>query len=196
MVSKVTLSAVIFICIVISASARRIYDDLEVAASDKGKEEWQKKGGGNDHEKNEESKKGEKGEKGYKGAHEYSKGDKGHHDKEGHKGEYEDEKGHKKKHHDDSDYFHEAKKGDKGEKGHKYEEKGSFSKGHSTKGHHEIHKLDEFKKDKKFFDEDGEEGFDEKYGDFHEEHAHKKGGSHKKGHKKGAHEHGHHGKFG
>lgn len=93
MVSKVTLSVVIFICAVFSVRARRIYEDLEVAASDKkdlevaasdkGKEEWQKKGGGNDHHKHEESKKGDKGEKGYKGAHEYSKGDKGHHDKEG-----------------------------------------------------------------------------------------------------------------
>ncbi len=101
MVSKVTLSVVIFVCVAVSVSARRIYDDLEVAASgdsavaatgdlaaaasDKGKEEWHKKGGGDDHHKHEESKKGEKGEKGYKGAHEYSKGDKGHHDKEGHK---------------------------------------------------------------------------------------------------------------
>lgn len=67
MVSKVTLSVVIFICAAFSVSARRIYEDLEtaasdkvriyedleVAASDKGKEEWQKKGGGNDHHKNE-----------------------------------------------------------------------------------------------------------------------------------------------
>lgn len=55
-------------------------------------------------------------------------------------------------------YHHEHKKGEKGEKGNKWEEHGSFKKGHSTKGKHEIHKLDEFKKEKKFFDEDGDEG--------------------------------------
>lgn len=42
--------------------------------------------------------------------------------------------------------------------GNKWEEHGSFKKGHSTKGKHEIHKLDESKKEKKFFDEDGDEG--------------------------------------
>lgn len=72
MVSKVTLCVGIFVCVIFSVSARRIYDDLEVSASDK-KEEWQKKGGGNDHHKQEEEKKGEKGEKGYKGAHVSSK---------------------------------------------------------------------------------------------------------------------------
>jgi len=55
-------------------------------------------------------------------------------------------------------YHHEKKKGEKGEKGNKWEEHGSFKKGHSTKGKHEIHKLDESKKEKKFFDEDGDEG--------------------------------------
>jgi hypothetical protein len=55
-------------------------------------------------------------------------------------------------------YHSEKKKGEKGEKGNKWEEHGSFKKGHSTKGNHEIHKLDEFKKEKKFFDEDGDEG--------------------------------------
>lgn len=42
--------------------------------------------------------------------------------------------------------------------GNKWEEQGSFKKGHKTAGKHEIHKLDEFKKEKKFFDEDGDEG--------------------------------------
>lgn len=57
-------------------------------------------------------------------------------------------------------YHHEKKKGEKSEKGNKWEEHGSFKKGHSTKGKHEIHKLDEFKKEKKFFDEDGDEGWE------------------------------------
>ena len=55
-------------------------------------------------------------------------------------------------------YHKEHKKGAKGEKGNNWEEHGHFKKGHSTKGAHEIHKLDESKKEKKFFDEDGDEG--------------------------------------
>jgi hypothetical protein len=44
--------------------------------------------------------------------------------------------------------------------GSKWEEHGSFKKGHKTSGKHEIHKLDESKKEKKFFDEDGDEGYE------------------------------------
>lgn len=40
------------------------------------------------------------------------------------------------------------------------------------------------------------QAYDEKHGDFHEEHGSKKGGSHKKGHKKGYHEEGEKGKKG
>lgn len=71
-------------------------------------------------------------------------------------------------------YHSEKKHGSKGEKGHKFEEKGGFKKGHSTKGKHEVHKLDEFEKKKKFFDEDGDSAFDEKHGSFHEESGYKK----------------------
>lgn len=54
-------------------------------------------------------------------------------------------------------YHNKHEKGAKGHKGNKWEEHGHFKKGHSTKGQHEIHKLDESKKEKKFFDEDGDE---------------------------------------
>lgn len=58
------------------------------------------------------------------------------------------------------------------------------------RGNHEIHKLDEGKKkEKKFYDEDHDEGFDEKYGDFHEERKHKKGGNVKSGHHTSGHHH-------
>lgn len=95
-----------------------------------------------------------------------------------------------KSHHDDGYYHHESEKGDKGEKGSGYEEKGSYGKGHHTKGHHIEAKGDEYGKKTNFFDEDHDEGFEEKYGDFHEEHGHKKGGSHKGGHHKSSHEKG------
>lgn len=38
---------------------------------------------------------------------------------------------------------------------------GSFKKGHSDKGHHEIHKGDKSGKKEDFFDEDHDEDFDE-----------------------------------
>lgn len=79
--------------------------------------------------------------------------------------------------------YHEKKKhGKKGEKGFKYNEEGNFRKGHSIKGKHIIHKLNDFEKKKKFFDEDYDHDYDEKYDDFHVNHAARKGGSHKVGH--------------
>lgn len=87
-----------------------------------------------------------------------------------------------------------------------------FKKGHSDKGHKIEKKGDEEEKHTKFFDEDGDEAHDEKkgikhhsitiewldfptfdatknmntfIGSFEEHHGSKKGGHHKKGHKKG-----------
>lgn len=216
--ARLCLFVILLAYVAYSGTARRIYDDLEAAGSDK-KEEW-KKGDESDYHESDHSEKGEKGEKGYKGEHRWislaviemrntkslytfwnwncssKKGENGHHDKEGHEGEYEEEKGHKKKFHDDDGYHSKKENGKKGEKGHKFHEEGSFKKGHSTKGHHVIHKLDESKKNKKFFDEDHDSAYEEKHGDFHEEEGSKKGGSHKKGHKKAYHEEGEKGKKG
>lgn len=81
------------------------------------------------------------------------------------------------------DRYHSKKEeGKKGEKGHKFNEEGHFKKGHSTKGKHIIHKLDESEKKQTFFDEDYDGDYDEAHGDFDEHSASKKGGSHKKGH--------------
>lgn len=55
-------------------------------------------------------------------------------------------------------YHHEKKGGKKGEAGKKHEEHGTFKKGKSTKGHHEVSKIDDWKKETKFGDEDGDEG--------------------------------------
>lgn len=79
-------------------------------------------------------------------------------------------------------YHSKNEKGKKGEKGFKFFEEGSFRKGHSIKGSHVIHKLNESEKKNKFFDEDYDGGYDEKHDDFHEKFGSKKGGSHKKGH--------------
>lgn len=109
-------------------------------------------------------------------------GKKSHHEKESHEGEYDEKRSHEKGHHDEGGYFEKKAEGKKGQKGHKFYEEGSFKKGHSIKGKHVVHSLDESKKDKEFFEEDNDEAYDEKHGDFHEDHASKKGGSHKKGH--------------
>lgn len=91
---------------------------------------------------------------------------------------------------------------------------GHFKKGHSDKGHKEEKKGEEDEKKTKYFDEDGDEAHDEKKGNipfhfnwkklvyligfnwtycimdsiigsFEEHYGSKKGGHHKKGHKKG-----------
>lgn len=72
--------------------------------------------------------------------------------------------------------------GKKGEKGHKFNEEGRFHKGHSTKGKHVVHKIDEDEKKHKYFDEDYDGGYVDKHGKFHANKDSKKGGSHKKGH--------------
>ena len=79
-------------------------------------------------------------------------------------------------------YHSKEVKGKKGEKGFKFNEEGNFRKGHSTKGSHDIHKLDESAKRVDYFDEDYSYEYDEKYGGFHEESGSNEGGSHKKGH--------------
>lgn len=51
-----------------------------------------------------------------------------------------------------------------------YAEAGKHSKGHSTKGSHDIHKKDEYEKNVEFFEEDHAGGEEEKHGGFHHEH--------------------------
>lgn len=45
-----------------------------------------------------------------------------------------------------------------------------------------IHKLNEFAKKNKYFDEDYDHDYDQKYDEFQVNHGAKNGGSHKKGH--------------
>lgn len=142
------------------------------------------KGGGKAYNAESYSEGGEKGEKGYEGFQEVESGKKGNHDKERHKGEYAEEGGNKKSHHHDDGYYSQHEKGEEGKEGHHYEEHGSYAKGHSTKGGHVIHKLDQFKKNTEFYDEDHDEAHKEKFGGYKHEFekssgAREKGGKHK-----------------
>lgn len=66
-ITRLCLFVLLFACIAYSCKARRIYDDMEGASSDK-HEEW-KKGDESDYHESDHSEKGGKGEKGYKGDH-------------------------------------------------------------------------------------------------------------------------------
>lgn len=132
----------------------------------------------------------------YEGKHGHESGAKGHHDKEGHSGHYGEDGGSKKSHHHDDGYYAEHDAGEKGSKGSSFEEHGSFSKGHSTKGAHSVHKLDEAKKNTEFHDEDHDEGFEEKHGGFEEKSGYAKGGHEAGGHYKKVYLEGEHGKGG
>lgn len=56
----------------------------------------------------------------------------------------------------------------------KFHEDGEHSKGHSTKGEHNIRKKDEYEKKQEFYEESHEGGESEKDGSFfHEEDFHK-----------------------
>lgn len=70
----------------------------------------------------------------------------------------------------------------KGEKGDDANEEGKFKKGHSIKGTHHIHKLDDYDHKVVFYDEDYESNFDEDDDEFIESHGSKKGDFHKKVH--------------
>lgn len=68
--------------------------------------------------------------------------------------------------------------------------------GHSTKGEHNIHKLNEYMKKHSFYDEQHDGGQHAKHGGFSESHAHVKGKKAKSGSREGKHEAGERGKKG
>ncbi|RZB40238.1 hypothetical protein BDFB_011171 [Asbolus verrucosus] len=120
-------------------------------------------GGGKEFQSSQVSTHGEKGDKGYIGHHQVEKGAQGHHDKENHKKEYAEEGGTKKGYNNKDGYYSQQHGGEKGQKGYHFEDEGRYAKGHSTQGHHNIHKLDEYKKDTEFFNEDNDEVFEERH---------------------------------
>lgn len=53
-----------------------------------------------------------------------------------------------------------------------YEESGKHSKGHNTKGSHDIHKKEEYEKNVEFFEEEGDSSDEEKHGGYNQEKGH------------------------
>ncbi|CAG9767647.1 unnamed protein product [Ceutorhynchus assimilis] len=133
-------------------------------------------GSGKSYEEAQKAAHGEAGKKAYSAEHVNEKGEIGHHDKERHQKEYAEEGGNKKSHFDDKGYHSAGHKESHSEKGHHYADKGSYAKGHDTKGHHNIHKLQEFEKTKQIFDEDHDEAHKELHGAFEEGKTFKNGG--------------------
>lgn len=109
---------------------------------------------------------GSKGNRGYLSEHESEKGVKGYHDREGLKKNFGVEGGNKNSYNHNDGYYGVQNSGFKGSKGYNYADRGSYAKGHSTKGRHNVHKLDEFKKKTDFFDEDHDQKFKENHGGY------------------------------
>uniref|UniRef100_A0AAR5P5J0 Uncharacterized protein n=1 Tax=Dendroctonus ponderosae TaxID=77166 RepID=A0AAR5P5J0_DENPD len=110
---------------------------------------------------------GEAGKKGYYGQHSSEKGELGHHDKENHKKLYAEAGKHqsvKLISFGVSSFGANARLSP-----------GSYAKGHDTKGHHIVQRLNEFEKKKEFFDEDHDEAHKERHGSFDVGEAFKKG---------------------
>ncbi|KAI5706393.1 hypothetical protein M8J75_007746 [Diaphorina citri] len=166
--------------------------------------EHHKKGGDGNYkketgEKQEHTKKKSKGKKTketFDNYHEEENAKKGHDKKEKHKKKYHDAKGAKKKHKVEKEHYDKEHEAEEGEKGAKFEESGSHEKGHSTKGEHNIHKVNEYMKKHEFYDEHHDGGEHEKHGGFSEHHDHAKGKKEKTGHRKGKHTSGELGKKG
>lgn len=140
------------------------------------------KGGGKSYGEEEHAVKGEKGDEAYSSYHEVDKGVKGHHDKEGQKGYYGEVGGHKNAYFDQGGYNKENNKAVKGSAGFNYADHATWAKGHHTKGKHNIHKLDEFKKKTEFFDEDHDSALNEKHGGYEQKSGFAKGSKKKGGH--------------
>ncbi|XP_971797.2 histidine-rich glycoprotein [Tribolium castaneum] len=139
---------------------------------------------------------GEKASSGYLGQHQTHNGVQGHHDKENHQKHYAENQGHKKGYNHQDGYYADHHQGQKGRNGYHYEDHGKYAKGHSTKGHHNVHKLDEYKKNTDFFDENNDEGFEEKHGGYELSRAVAKGGHNAGGHVNKGHESGKYGVVG
>nr|XP_032523124.1 myb-like protein X isoform X1 [Danaus plexippus plexippus] len=117
------------------------------------------------------------------GVHKEVKTNKGHHDEKDHLDKYDDHGEVKKKHHDEKRHYGSHHHEETGKKHAKYEESGKHSKGHSTKGSHDIHKKDEYEKKVEFFEEEGDAFEDEADGGHHKERERKSGGHYKKGYR-------------
>ncbi|KAL1461614.1 hypothetical protein WDU94_013492 [Cyamophila willieti] len=160
------------------------------------KNEHHKKGQGEKHEKTKKKSKGKNNKESYDNYHEEESAKKGHNKKEKHKKKYHDTKGEKRKHSEEQGHYGKSEEEEEAEKGAKFEEEGSHEKGHSTKGEHNIHKVNEYMKKHEFYDEHHDGGEHEKHGGFQEHHDHSKGKKEKSGKQSGKHTSGEQGKKG
>ncbi|CAK9804941.1 hypothetical protein ANTPLA_LOCUS4262 [Anthophora plagiata] len=156
------------------------HEDLEPAATSHSHS--YEEGGGNDRYASHEDKAGNRVDKGYRDHHDVEEANSGHHNLDENHGYYNEDGGGKKNQHHDDGYYDEHHEGEKGEKGEGFEENSNYKKGYSTHGHHEVKKLDDFKKYKEFHDEDYESDFDEQDGGHHYDRDEEKGGHHKGSH--------------
>ncbi|XP_012546801.1 myb-like protein X [Bombyx mori] len=169
--------------------------DAVPAPSDHKKEEKKnedfenEKGGDREYHSEHEEEHEEHGRKAYEGVHKDTRVAKGHIDKENHLGKYNDQGGVDKHHHDETGHYGAHHHEEHGKKQAKYEESGKHSKGHSTKGSHDIHKKEEYEKKVEFFEEEGDSDEEEKHGGYHNEREHKGGGHFKKGDAAAGHQH-------
>ncbi|XP_050355242.1 MATH and LRR domain-containing protein PFE0570w-like [Nymphalis io] len=162
-------------------------DDSDAAHASTEKKESKKEGnyhretgGDKEHHSEHDEEHEEHGRKAYEGVHKDTKTNKGHHDKEEHLDKYDDHGGIDKRHHKEDDHYGSHHHEEHGKKHAKYEESGKHSKGHSTKGSHDIHKKDEYEKKVEFFEEEGDMGDEELDGGYHSDKEHSSGGHFKK----------------
>ncbi|KAK6637820.1 hypothetical protein RUM44_008242 [Polyplax serrata] len=142
---------------------------------------YQKQNGG-EHYSAHHANRGKKGDSGFSNHQHYAKGKKSHNNFREEEGQHSEKGGHKNEYHDGAGHHHQGHYLEKGEKGHSYGKKDGYKRGHSTKGIHEIHKLNEYKKNKEFFDEDYEEDKYEKHGGYERQQGSVGGGHYKLGH--------------
>ncbi|XP_066247201.1 uncharacterized protein [Euwallacea similis] len=140
--------------------------------------------GGKSYDSTQKELQGEAVKGGYYSHQSNEKGEKGTSDKERHQKQYAEEGSKKLSHKQDGGYYADKIGVARGEQGYHYADKGSYAKGHDTKGHHNVRKIDEYKKDKEFFDEDRDAGLREKLGEFVVGRAFRNGDVNQRGHAK------------
>lgn len=123
-------------------------------------------GGGGDRYSAHEDKAGERDDRGYESYHSAEEINRGHHALGKHYGYHSKDDGGNKHHRHNGGHYDEHHEGIEGEKGGNFHEKGHHGKGHSTRGQHEVKKLDEYQKTKEFGDEDYDYDYD-KHDDVH-----------------------------
>ncbi|XP_066150312.1 uncharacterized protein [Euwallacea fornicatus] len=142
--------------------------------------------GGKSYDSSQKELQGEAVKGGYYSQQSNEKGEKGTSNTERQQKQYAEEGGKKLSHKQDGKYYADKTGMAHGEQGYNYADKGSYAKGHDTKGHHNVRKIDEYKKDREFFDEDRDASLREKLGEFLVGRAFRNGDVNQKGHAKNA----------